>query len=87
MKSKDYQKPTMKFVKTENGEETGEETDFPADEFYSDSDIDDDPVGISEIVNSKSSNGQWFDLQGRNFSDKPTAKGIYIIGGKKMIFK
>ena len=35
-----------------------------------------------EIVNGKSSNGKWFDLQGRRLSDKP-ARGIYIEDGKK----
>jgi hypothetical protein len=77
----------MKYIRTENGEEIGEETDFPADLFYSDADINDDPVGISEIVNSTSSNSKWFDLQGRKLSGKPAAKGVYILGGQKMIFK
>ena len=35
-----------------------------------------------EIVNGKSSNGIWFDLQGRKLSGKP-ARGVYIEGGKK----
>ena len=77
----------MKYIRTENGVETGEETDFPADLFYSDADIYDDAVGISEIVNSTSSNSKWFDLQGRKLSGKPAAKGVYILGGQKMIFK
>ena len=39
-----------------------------------------------EIVNGKSSNGKWFDLQGRRLSGKP-ARGIYIEDGKKKVMK
>jgi len=39
-------------------------------------------TGIEEIVNSKLSNGKYFDLQGRRVS-QPT-KGLYIINGKKI---
>ena len=79
---------TMKFVQTENGEETGEETDFPADLFDSDFDLDDE-TGIQAIENGQWSmvNGQWYDLQGRKLSGKPTLKGLYIMNGKKKIFK
>ncbi len=77
----------MKFIQTENGEETSEETDFPADLFYSDCDLGDetgifmmsDGIGKMEDV--------WYDLQGRKLSGKPTQKGIYIVGGKKVIVK
>ena len=77
----------MKFIQTENGEETGEETDFPADLFDSDFDLDDE-TGIQAIENGQWSmvNGQWYDLQGRQLSGKPN-KGIYIQNGKKIIIK
>jgi hypothetical protein len=39
----------MKFVQTENGEETSEVTDFPADLFYTDCDVDD----VTSIHNSQ----------------------------------
>ena len=42
-------------------------------------------TGIEEIVNSKLSNGKYFDLQGRRVS-QPT-KGLYIINGKKIAIK
>ena len=35
-------------------------------------------------------NGQsdtWYDLSGRKFNGKPTAKGIYIKDGKKIVIK
>ena len=76
----------MKFVQTENGEETGEETDFPADEFYSDCDID-DATGIDTMSDVRSKMEEvYYDLQGRKLCGKPN-KGIYIQNGKKIIIK
>ena len=43
--------------------------------------------GISKIVNSKSVNGTWYDLNGRRLSGEPAAKGVYITGGKKVVVK
>ncbi len=58
--------------------------------------------GINEIVNSKSSNGQWYDLQGRKVASQPSTavansqfsvlnsqlkKGLYITNGKKVLVK
>ncbi|MBR4898598.1 MAG: leucine-rich repeat domain-containing protein [Prevotella sp.] len=40
-------------------------------------------TGIDEIVNSKSSNSKWFDLQGRRVNN--TQKGIYIKDGRKVL--
>ena len=31
--------------------------------------------------------GAWFDLSGRKLSDKPTKKGVYIHGGRKVVIK
>ena len=61
---------------------------FDTSEFYKSAEI---VTGIvlpsdEEIVNGKSSNGKWFDLQGRRLSGKP-ARGIYIEDGKKVLLK
>ena len=40
-------------------------------------------TGVSQIVNSKSSNSQYFDLQGRRVS-QPT-RGLYIVDGRKVV--
>ncbi len=77
---------TMKFVQTENGEETGEETDFPADLFYSDCDID-DPTSLPFTVDRLQEEGQWYDLSGRKLNGKPATKGIYIVDGKKIVIE
>ena len=47
----------------------------------------DEASGISEIVKSKSSNGKWFDLQGRRLGSQPTKAGLYISNGKKVFVK
>ena len=76
----------MKFIQTENGVETGEETDFPADEFDSDCNIE-DATGIYTMSDVRSKMEEvYFDLQGRKLSGKPN-KGIYIQNGKKIIIK
>ena len=77
----------MKFVQTENGVETGDETDFPADLFDSDCDLD-DATSIRAIDNGQLTidNEGFYDLQGRKLSGKPN-KGIYIQNGKKLIIK
>lgn len=45
----------------------------------------DGPTAIEEVVNDKSSNGEWFDLSGRKVN-RP-AKGLYIKDGRKIIVK
>ena len=45
----------------------------------------DGPTAIEEVVNDKSSNGEWFDLSGRKVN-RPT-KGLYIKDGRKIIVK
>ena len=48
----------------------------------------DDATGIDyQIVNSKSSNSKWFDLSGRQLDGVPTAPGLYIVNGRKVIIK
>lgn len=46
----------------------------------------DDPAGISEIVEKETSDCSYFDLQGRRISGQPS-KGIYIMNGRKYILK
>ena len=48
-----------------------------------------DPLttGIGEIVNGKSSNSEWYDLQSRRVSELGLNKGLYISGGKKVLVK
>ena len=43
--------------------------------------------GINQMVNGKSVNGTWYDLNGRRLSGVPAAKGVYIVGGKKVVVK
>ena len=31
--------------------------------------------------------GEWYDLSGRKLDTKPTAKGLYINGGRKVVVK
>ena len=47
---------------------------------------DDTAIG-DQIVNSKSSDSKWFDLSGRRIVGTPTAKGLYIQNGKKIIVR
>ena len=53
---------------------------------------DENTTGIISIENGKwkienSAAAAWYDLQGRKLSAQPTARGIYIHGGKKVIIK
>lgn len=45
-----------------------------------------DPTAINEIVNSKSSNSEWFDLQGRHLNGQPRP-GLYIQNGRKHVVR
>ncbi len=85
-----FQTFQTKYIYTENGEEQGEETDFPAEEFVCDIDLDDAPTGIQTVNKDGSmSNAQrstYYDLQGRKLSSKP-AKGVYIQHGQKVVVK
>ena len=76
-----------KYKHTENGIEDGDETDFPADEYESDGEMDDE-TGISPIMQTIDSDGtcHYYDLQGRQLNGKPN-KGFYIRNGKKVIIK
>ncbi len=43
--------------------------------------------GIEPMVNHESADDKWYDLNGRRLLAAPTAKGIYIIDGKKVVIK
>ena len=52
----------------------------------------DEPTAINEIVNSKTVNGKYYDLQGRQIvnrksSNRELPKGLYIVNGKKVVIK
>jgi hypothetical protein len=76
----------MKFVRIENGVEIGYVTDFPAEEFYSECDID-EATGIVDIpgfkVQVSGTDGATYNLNGQQVSDD--YKGIVIKNGKKII--
>jgi hypothetical protein len=41
----------------------------------------------SEEVKSEKWAGAWYNLDGRKLDSKPTQKGVYIGGGKKVVIK
>lgn len=63
-------------------------SDTPALIFNDPSNLTAIPSLPSEIVNSKSVNNNWYDLSGRRLNTShPTYRGVYIIGGKKVVVK
>ena len=73
----------LRYVLTENGEETGEVTDFPADLFEGDGD--ETTTGIDmPVIHTIDSDGthRYYDLQGHQLDGSPRT-GIYIKDGKK----
>ena len=53
---------------------------------WSDSDM---STGVAPMVNVQSSkfNAQWYTLDGRRLASQPTAKGIYVNNGRKVVIK
>ena len=51
--------------------------------------FDDDPTGIitTDYMDDMDKDGAWYGLDGRKYSAKPTAKGLYINKGKKVVIK
>ena len=47
----------------------------------------DDATGISLTPTLSDGEGEWFDLSGRKLAGKPTIKGIYVNGGRKVSIK
>ena len=75
----------VKFIPTENGVETGNVTDFPADEFDCDFDLDDE-TGVNEVRGRKEEvRGDFYNLAGQRVA-QPT-KGLFIQNGKKIVIK
>jgi hypothetical protein len=70
----------VKYIRTENGVETGDVMDFSADEFDSDGDMSEDTDDIREAKGMESNTGCYYDLQGRRLTGKPQ-KGVYIYNG------
>ncbi len=48
--------------------------------------IDDAPL-VNENLEVTNDNDEWFSLDGRKLSGRPTVKGLYIKGGKKVVVK
>lgn len=73
----------MKYVRTENGEETSERTDFPADLFYSETE--DLPTDVPGVRAAKEAADApvFYNLSGQRIS-QPTS-GVYIVNGKKIV--
>ena len=78
----------IKYVPTGqgDGDEEGEVTDFPADLYDFDYEIEGDETGISTAIRTADGNGRYYDLQGRQINNKPS-KGLYIKNGKVIIVK
>jgi hypothetical protein len=53
--------------------------------------FDDETTGIQEVIGvnevGEVSDDSWYSLDGRRLSGRPTAKGLYIVNGKKMFIK
>lgn len=47
----------------------------------------DDPSAILTMEGSSLQTQQWYDLSGRQLSDRPHQKGFYIINGRKMVVR
>jgi len=54
--------------------------------FYTNLD-DEDPTGISLTPTLSEGEGEWYDLGGRKLAGKPSMKGIYVNGGRKVTIK
>ena len=77
----------IKFIPTQNGEEIGDVTDFPADEFDFDSELD-DATGIKAVDSGQLTvDSGWWTIDGRKLSGKPNTKGVYINNGRKVVIK
>ena len=50
--------------------------------------FDSETTGINGVNSTvETSDGNWYDLNGRKFTTKPTKKGVYIMNGKKVVIK
>ena len=46
----------------------------------------DDATGIANIEKAENT-GDWYDISGRKLAGKPSMKGIYVNGGRKVTIK
>ena len=44
-------------------------------------------ITTTDYTDSTDSDGAWYDLNGRKLAGVPTAKGIYLHGGRKVVIK
>jgi hypothetical protein len=44
-------------------------------------------VHSPEIANTESSDSKWYDMSGRRIDDVPTAPGLYIVNGRKVLVR
>ncbi len=44
-------------------------------------------IGHTDLTDFTDKAGAWYTLDGRKFATKPTAKGVYIVNGKKRVIK
>ena len=50
--------------------------------------LDDDTNGIEDIMlNSDDSDSEWYTIDGRKLNGKPSARGIYVVKGRKVVIK
>ena len=80
------------YIAEPQGDEDTEYNLFPADEYATEADFsgyeDDIDTGITLTTQRPSLNAEtWFTLDGRRLNEVPTAPGIYVVGGKKVIIK
>ena len=47
----------------------------------------DGTTSLREVKGEKWADGEWYTLQGRKFTTKPTKPGLYILNGKKVVIK
>ena len=83
----------IKYQYQEQGDEHRPVTDFPTNNYNGEDDMPpyDDETGVEPVLRLVDTDGtsQYYDLQGRRIADgqKPSAKGIYITNGRKVIKK
>lgn len=50
--------------------------------------FDDEPTDVKHVTfNIKQNTGEWYTLDGRKLDKKPTAKGVYVKDGRKVVIK
>lgn len=78
-------KPMFTFTGAGEDDETGKVEEFPVINFEGDV-ANGEASGISPVIRTIEADGsnRYFDLQGRQLDGKPTAKGLYIVNGKKV---